>query len=218
MPTTDLTHPHERWSRLARGTFGASQDRADAAFDVLVAAHDHPPRTYHNLTHVSECLVELDVLAEHPAIAPHVHAAELALWFHDAICTPAAKDNEARSAALVRLVAPGLGVPAAWIESIAGAILDTQTHDVARDELAAVVIDADIWIFAAEPAQYDAYRAQLRAEYAAYDDARFAAGRRRFIEKTLAKPHIYHTEAGRSRYETPARANMARELAELPTA
>ena len=65
-------------------------------YERLVAAYSEPHRHYHTMRHVAACLRELDSAAD---LASDAREVELALWFHDAIYSTTAGDNEARSAA-----------------------------------------------------------------------------------------------------------------------
>ena len=95
-----------------------------------------------------------------PAVADPA-AAELAIWYHDAIYEPAASDNEARSADLLRADMTGLAAPALleWAETL---VRLTATHDLpdgmpsvlAAD--AALFLDLDMAVLGASPAEYDA--------------------------------------------------------------
>ena len=46
-------------------------------------------------------------------------------------------------------------------------------------------------------------------------DEQFAAGRAAILRDLLAKPTLFHTTYARTHWEERARANVARELAEL---
>jgi len=75
-------------------------------YDDLVQGYQTPPRAYHDLTHVVECLAELDT-ARHLARDPD--AMEMAIWYHDAILDNQQADNEQKSAQLARDVLLGSG-------------------------------------------------------------------------------------------------------------
>ena len=57
----------------------------------------HSPRTTNTLAHVAHCLDELKAARSEARDAATV---ELALWMHDAVYDPRAKDNEEKSAGL----------------------------------------------------------------------------------------------------------------------
>jgi predicted metal-dependent HD superfamily phosphohydrolase len=78
-----------------------------------------------------------------------------------------------------------------------------------------VLCDADLAILAAGHDRYADYVAGVRAEYAHVDDAVFATGRAAVLEELLAKPTLFHTDAGRQRWEATARANVEWELSSL---
>ena len=75
--------------------------------------------------------------------------------------------------------------------------------------------DADLGILAAGADRYTAYVAAVRREYAHVPDDQFAAGRAAILRDLLAKPTLFHTAYAREHWEDAARANVARELAEL---
>ena len=82
--------------------FGALWRRAGGGldshpiFDLLTDHYQEAHRHYHNGHHIVVCLQAYDDAAV--AIGAD-DAVEMALWFHDAIYTPGASDNEARSVA-----------------------------------------------------------------------------------------------------------------------
>ena len=63
--------------------------------------------------------------------------------------------------------------------------------------------------------RYADYLAGVRREYAALPDRDFARGRAAVLRDLAGRPALFHTATGRARWETAARANLARELAAL---
>ena len=75
--------------------------------------------------------------------------------------------------------------------------------------------DADLGILGASRADYDAYAAQIRAEYSRYPDDLYIPGRAAVLRKLLDQPALFKTAAFRERWEGGARTNIARELTQL---
>lgn len=191
-----------RWRALAH---------TDAGFDDLATRYREPGRRYHTLEHLAEVLDAVDQLA--PA-ADDAAAVRLAAWFHDAVYDPRRPDNEAASAALVDVTLPTLS--RTTCAEARRLILATASHEVAAgDGNGAVLIDADLAILGADPARYDRYATDVRAEYAHLPDDVWRAGRAAVLASFLDRPRIFHTDAGRSRWEARARGNLRRELARL---
>jgi len=185
---------------------------------ALRAAYATPPRAYHHWGHV------VDVLAEAARVPRWIDRdpVELSVYLHDAIYVPGRSDNEARSAELARrLLSPTAFSP--HIPRVQELIRLTARHgsltpsDVDPD--AAHFLDCDMAVLGAAPAEYDAYARAIAEEYSALPGDAYRAGRRRFLEKLLASPHIFLTHHFQSEREARARENLARELASLsPTA
>jgi len=55
----------------------------------------------------------------------------------------------------------------------------------------------------------------VRQEYSHVPEPMFRSGRATVLKALEAMPRLYRTPAGRERWEGAARANLARELAEL---
>ncbi|HEY8093101.1 MAG TPA: hypothetical protein VID93_04940 [Acidimicrobiales bacterium] len=197
-------HPQLAWA--------ASED----AFLRLLARYREPHRHYHSVTHLAavmttaeELMAQVDV--DDPA------AVRLALFFHDAIYDPRSTTNEAASATLARAVLAPLGLPRTRTDTVKRLILSTVDHQPpagCHAGSAAVVLDADLAILSAEPAQYAAYVAGVRAEYGHVDQSGWRSGRAAVLQRLLDRPILYRSApmAGR---EGRARANLAAELAGL---
>jgi predicted metal-dependent HD superfamily phosphohydrolase/dephospho-CoA kinase len=198
-----------RWSASAARA-GATEDSA-AAFAALCVRYAEPHRAYHTLAHVAACLDALDDAA--PSAA-HGELVELAIYYHDAVYDPRAADNEARSAALASTQLRALGVPAGAARRVHELVLATRTHE-ATDSLAALVVDADLSILGAGADDFAAFEQAIRREYAFVPGLLYRRRRRRVLERFLARPAIYRTDAFSCRYEARARVNLAAAIARL---
>lgn len=184
----------------------------------LRAQYADPPRAYHGFDHVLEVLAQFDAVAHGPGWMAPVEA-YLALLYHDAIYEAGRKDNEVRSAALAQ-AAIVRWLPETDVDSerVATLIRMTARHGhwtaepVERD--AALFLDCDMAILAAEPARFDAYDAAIAQEYRGKLPAwMFRHYRRRFLRGLLAAPRIFVSDWFHARCDTAARANLARCLA-----
>jgi predicted metal-dependent HD superfamily phosphohydrolase len=184
----------------------------------LLARHREPHRRYHTAAHVMWVLRHLaDLVDALPAAersqcdAPAIRAAAL---FHDVIYDPTSSANEANSAALAHRALAELGWPPQRADHVASMILDTATHRPSSDD-AALLIDADLAVLAADAAGYQAYVNGVRAEYGHVSDTGWRVGRANVLRTFLRQPQLFATEVGRARYERRARANITAELAAL---
>ncbi|MFT3699655.1 MAG: hypothetical protein QM831_41285 [Kofleriaceae bacterium] len=171
----------------------------------LATAYAEPQRAYHTLAHVAEVLRWFDVVADDVGWGSpeDIYAA---IVFHDAVYVPGAKDNETRSAAWAKRE----GFP----ERVQMLIDLTARHgglvpaDV--DAEAALFLDCDMAILAAEPAAFDAYDRQIAFEYQHVPEQAFRIGRRAFLAGVLAKPRIFLSDYFHARLDAAARENLRR--------
>lgn len=183
----------------------------------LSALYQAEGRHYHNLSHIEAMLA---LAADYRASLHDRGAVEAAIWFHDAIYDSRGKDNEARSAALAEEKLAGR-TNAQRLDRIAAMIVATATHELpslagkeaVRD--AALFLDMDLAILGASPGAFDAYEQAVRREYGWVEEPMWRAGRGAVLKTFLARPHIFHTEEFRQRFEPQARQNMARSLEAL---
>ena len=175
--------------------------------DELLAAWDRDG--YHDLLHLTEVLDRLDLLADAGARFDRT-AVVLAAWFHDGVYEGAADDEE-RSALWAERA-----LPTAYADEVARLVRMTVHHRPADDDTAGGVLsDADLAILAAPRERYEQYVAGVRADFAHVADDDFRAGRAGVLADLASKPHLFHTAQARSLWESAARANLERELAEL---
>lgn len=196
---------------------GGDERVARAAAEELTARYAQPHRRYHNGAHIDAVLRDSASLAEQLHL-PVVECAVLAVaaCAHDVVYQGQPGDDERASAAWAKHWLVRAGVDAAQVARVETLVLATLTHSAAADDLTALaLLDADLAILGAEQAVYERYRADVREEYAAFDDQAWRTGRSAVLSGLLARDPLYATAAARNRWETTARANIAGELASL---
>lgn len=183
------------WSRSG-GT------HAEAVHAELAQYYAEPTRHYHTLRHIRRCLRDLDWAR---GAIPDPDAVELALWCHDVIFVPGARDNEQRSADWLLRWA---GDRIAAAGRIADMILAT-THDVApADPDCAFTVDIDLAVLGGGRTRFRQDGARLRAERPDLDDLVYDARERALLNGLLARPRIYYTDLFHTRCEARARRNL----------
>lgn len=207
-----MTDLRRRFAALAR-RLGATGDPAPLA-DALLTAWSEPARRYHGITHLEDCLAQLD---ESAAEAAERSLVEAALWFHDAVYEPLAADNEERSAAWARRALGGLGIPESAAGEVARLILLTRHAEppADTDHAGALICDIDLSVLGRAREAFERYDRQIRAEYAAVPEPAYREGRRRVLAALLARDPLYRTEPFQRRYQANARDNLRRALARL---
>lgn len=205
----------QRW-HVALGAFAVVDPQVSMTrWLALAEDYQQPGRPYHNLVHIAALMRLLDAHADH-LDQPDVVA--LAVFYHDAVYDPRRSDNEACSAARAYRELAQFGIPAAVGARVSFLIAMTR-HGTAGtphgDNDLDYFLDFDLSVLGATPPVYDAYAAAIRQEYAHVPEPDFRAGRARVLGTFLASERIYRVAQLKDRWEAPARANIARELAAL---
>lgn len=210
----------ERLDAMQRGwvsllaPFGVTPAAAYPPFDRLVETYSEPHRHYHTLEHVGEVLRVVGRLKGGPAV-------QLAVWFHDAVYDPKAKDsnNERMSADLAERELTALGLPPEVVRHVADLVRSTAHFDWSWSKFTGpdfdALHDADLAILGASEVRYARYAADVRKEYAWVPDADYREGRRVILDVFLSRERIYRTEAMFAEGEEAARRNMAAEVERL---
>jgi predicted metal-dependent HD superfamily phosphohydrolase len=176
----------------------------------LLARWSEPHRRHHTITHLHEMLDAIGLLSESGIVFDR-EAVELAAWFHDAIYVIGRYDNEDRSADLARELLASSPIQ----DEVARLVLVTKTHKVADGDInGAVLCDADLSVLGSDALRYRAYAAAVREEYAEIPDAVFKRARARVLA-SLLDGQLFHTTAGRERWDQLARRNITLEIAAL---
>lgn len=185
---------------------------SSAPYVQLLEAYSQPLRAYHNVTHLEDCLRQLDgALSE----AQRPNVVEAALWFHDAVYDPKASDNEEQSAAWARTSLLDAGVAEEAVRRIGAMILATKHNGEPDSSDAALMLDIDLSILGREPNVFEQYDRAIREEYAWVPEEQYRAARAAILERFLARPAIYGTGTFFRRFENQARVNLEETIRKL---
>ncbi|MGI4811663.1 MAG: HD domain-containing protein [Janthinobacterium lividum] len=190
----------------------------DTRLTGLRARYAEPHRDYHGQAHVDTMLAGLWALGK---AVLHGAAVELAIWYHDAIYHPAATDNEARSAALLRVEMDGLADPA-LLDQAELLVHATANHalpadlPVALKPDAALFLDLDMAVLGTDRAAFAAYERGIAAEYVpVHGLLPFRTGRACFLRAMLERRRVFLTDRFHLAYDAAARRNMEKALCRL---
>jgi predicted metal-dependent HD superfamily phosphohydrolase len=201
--------PAERFSTLWR-QLGATDD-GSVALASLESAYGEPHRSYHTASHIVACLRLFDQFRSEAARPNEV---EVALWFHDAVYDPRARDNEERTACMACELMEASGIAPDVAGRVADMIRATREHEVSTPDTA-LVIDIDLAILATPPEEFARFEAGIKREFEWVENEIYRATRAAVLRRFLDRPVIYATPALRDRFEAPARANLRRLIDSL---
>ncbi|MCH7329362.1 metal-dependent hydrolase [Acinetobacter modestus] len=173
-------------------------------FNKLIVAYSEQQRAYHTVQHLYECLVLLESIR---ADLNDADAVALALWFHDAVYDPQAKDNELKSAELFEqyLVQD---LPVDIVGKIKRWIVATQKH-ASTDELdLQFLLDIDLAILAASRARFAEYEQQIQKEYAWVGSEVYSIKRKEVLAHFYQAEPLYQTEYFQKNFEQRAKGNL----------
>ncbi len=200
----------ERWKALWSKTVPESNPQE--SYSQILSCYSGKQRFYHNLVHIAHSLREFDSakkLAEEPL------ALEMAIFLHDLIYDTHSTNNEEDSAEAAEEL---LGLPQRcpeFREKVKSLIMATAPGVVkqSKDEQLMSDIDLASWGYASEI--FDRNTQDIREEYSWVPEEVFCQKRAEVLQGFLNRENIYYTEHFRQRYETQARGNLQRFIAEL---
>lgn len=207
----DEEYVRMRWEQLVQPYADSSRAAAGCLAEIM-QAYGHKSRHYHNLRHVASLLKLSD---QYGSLLQDSTVVDFAIFYHDIIYKVPGSGNEHKSAVLAAKRLQYMAVPAAVAEQVRLFIEATATHDVVTVQHPgdlAYFLDFDMSVLGAPWNDYEAYLKGVRKEYKWYPGMVYKPGRRKFLATTLAKQHIFFTDAFQQMFEAPARANMQREL------
>jgi predicted metal-dependent HD superfamily phosphohydrolase len=200
----------ERWIRLWTRLHAAGDGRP--VFSQLVRAYAEPARVYHTAAHITDCLSQLDSVAD---LAERPEELEAAIWFHDAVYAPAASDNEEQSARLAQMTLSSASVPPEPSHRIAAMVLATRHQTLPQTPDARLLCDIDLSIFGRDPATFEEYERRIRQEYSWVPEPDYRRARSEILAGFLRRKTLYQTPPFRDRYERTARQNLRHSISRL---
>jgi len=203
-----MTALREIWEKLCEDL----KIPCGAVFELIVQRYGEPHRFYHGIHHI-EALLKL-LHDDFPTLAKDRAAVELALWFHDIVYDPRARDNEENSAALMSAVL-GKALPPELERKVVAFILATKHDRSLADRDAQLVVDIDLSTLGASPEDFRRHGDNIRKECFWVPEEEYRQRRKATFERFLAQSPLYHHLPVRERFEARARHNLAAAVAEL---
>ncbi|WP_432470996.1 cation:proton antiporter [Amphritea sp. HPY] len=188
----------------ARSSHSGRADGSVPLYDELIRLYNEPHRHYHAARHIEHCLREFD-LAREQMETPD--AVELALWFHDAIYDPKARDNEQQSADLFT-VRMGDRIDARLAQEVVELILLTRHKEVPQTLDGKFTVDIDLSGFGQPWQDCLQDTKAIRAESPDIPEADFLNRQTLFLQSLLDRPQLYTSAFFSQRYEAQAQANI----------
>lgn len=184
-----------------------SPDDIKHEYNKLLIAYGSEPRRYHTMDHIRFCLLHLD-RAKQQGIVDSILFLRVAIFYHDFVyLTTDHKHNEFSSA----LYATTLLSDSSYQRIVFDLIMSTKTHSPSNTE-EQVLCDIDLGVLGSDPADYNVYVSQIRAEHYHVPADTWSRARGEFLESMLDKDKIYHTDLFD---EKQAISNMTKELQQL---
>ena len=213
---TELGLDQERfvalWQRCARGDIAESS--APGVFKRVCDHYQEPHRHYHTPEHILHCLQQFD---EVKSRLQNPDAVELAIWFHDVIYQPKAKDNELRSAQLFEQLSKG-ELDAEIREQVYQLIMVTVHPSEPMTGDQQYMVDIDLSSFGLPRQRFDRDSRSVRDEFNHMSDADYYLSQQRFLQSLLNREYFFFTPEFRGRKEASARENIQKYLAEVEQA
>ena len=199
----------ERWSELMTQF---SLPECGQTYHSLVKVYTTPDRHYHNDTHITSCLRHFDEVRDQMR---YPHEVELAIWFHDHVYAPVAKDNERQSADGAYHFLLGQEVDETVAGRVQPLILATDHQHAIKNRDMGFLVDIDLAILGSSREEYDAYEAAIAQEFRLIPEFVFHTRRGQFMRGLLARERLYHSDYFHGQYEERARDNITRTIENL---
>ncbi len=193
----------ERWQLLMQDF---SIGRNEKVYFSLSKAYQEKHRHYHTDAHIDACLRHFDevkYLAESP------FQIEMALWFHDAVYKPFAKDNERQSADWCSDFLTQNEVDNATIQNIETLIMATLHHAIPENNDTQLLVDIDLSILGTSRKTYQEFEQQVRKEYRWIPYFYYRKKRIAILQSFLERQRIYQSDFFYQKLESQARENLS---------
>lgn len=174
--------------------------------DIILTKHSEPHRFYHNTSHLSALLKNMNDLPPQNSLT--MAALKFSVFFHDIIYNPQSKTNELDSKNLFTDFTREYPVDSHIASLVEETILATAHHfQTPKNPETNFFLDLDLSILGASEKDYDQYEQAIRLEYGFVPEDIYQVERAK-IMKTLLNP--YKTDWGKNKYTAQAQLNLAR--------
>jgi len=200
---TDYAAFQALWSRNLQA--GAT-DNSRELHQKLIQAYSEPGRCYHTLDHIEGCFELFEDIYD---IADNPDALALSIWFHDAIYTPGAKDNEQLSADWFMQVSKN-----AFEDDLRNRVYELIMFTLhccgeITDHDARLMVDIDLSSFGMPWEQFVNDSTNVRRELPDISDAEFYPKQCAFSKALLDNPRFFQSDYFFEHYEAQARQNLS---------
>lgn len=192
--------------------YGTNSSVSDWA-DALIQAYSEPQRHYHTTRHIYsmlQCFEQNKSRISEPMVI------ELAIYFHDWIYDPLAKDNEIQSLGVFESFASEMKLSDDLRDKVCIFIKATIKHAIPEgnehDEDLKLFLDFDLEVLSRNEAEYQEYSREIRQEYIHFSDIDYTNGRIKVLETFIERPNLYFSTFFREQKEDIARRNIKAEI------
>ncbi|MBN2893070.1 MAG: hypothetical protein JXL97_14470 [Bacteroidales bacterium] len=189
--------------------FTDNQTIKDILWQQIEANYSEKSRFYHTLTHLNEMF---DLLDQVKSQITDYDTVFFAVFYHDIIYNPQAKDNEEQSADLMKNSLSKINFPSEKINNCYDQIIATKSHSPTLSKDTNFLLDADLAILGQTSEKYQNYTQQIRKEYSFYSNEEYKKGRIKVLNHFLKNESIYKTIFFKEKFEKQARLNIQNEL------
>lgn len=182
---------------------------------MLSTLYTQPHRTYHNMTHIMECLTELENFPSSSLDGftyRDIQIVEKTIWYHDAVYNPYSKENERQSALLLQ---EGSWYADMINKLVRNAIWATARHHVTQNDLSPatkVMLDIDLSGFGKSTSECLENGENVRREYYKTNDTDFYTGRLNFLRTIRKRESLYYTDYFKEKYHMQSQKNLNLEV------
>ena len=181
-------------------------EAAQAAVVSLLETQLAPTLTYHTLRHTTTVVKEAQALAAAAGLGPaETEALLVAAWWHDTGYLDAYDGHEYRSMERAATWLTAQGVLVDRVQLVQRLIRATHRDEAAETELQQLLVDADMSNLASD--DFQASAELLRTEWEASLGRTYANENWAELQLTFMQAHLYHSEAGKARYNKNFKVN-----------
>ena len=202
---TGIVFDYDRFRQLwQRCLVESAVDNSAVIHQQLIASYTEPQRFYHTLTHIENCLELIDQISSELQCP---EALELAIWYHDVVYQPGARDNEQLSAD--QFVATTAGIFDETLQQTVYQHIMATVHDGSETTHADTkyMLDIDLSGFGRPWEEFIQDSVNIRLEMEEIPDEVFYQKQAGFLDKLFSQAQLFKSDYFFDNYETQARQN-----------